>query len=503
MSANPPSIAQLEQAAAQGNEMAMLQLGSRLLNNNPPGTAQCQRGLELLRKAADGGQAASSAQWLLSAFYLHNLSLPDSIPRAVKWLERAVKSRVGLALDRMANLCLRGVGIEYQPERALELLRQLADAGFQHSAWEVGYLTSTLDEVLDAQASATAFARACALGYPLAYYSLGLRFAYGAGVQQDLAFARALLLYADEAGISDAGEAAGELTTGDGLAEPAAKWTARLKQNHATTAALRQQLSGGFIIPAARAAAIDRLEANFANLGHACLTLSEAGRLEVKGDNTEAPPTRPSEWHWLSEQPRVATSSDFLTREERVQILRMVNGAMMTPEQYSAQGVRGGAESQFFNGTGMAFGTADSDTVVRCIERRVSAWTGWDMAAIDPCSVISYKPGQEYRPHVDYYEAQEIAAMGNQIGDYGGQRVITFLMCLQAAERGGETVYPDADVTVTHATGSAMMHYNVLPDGTPDPLSLHHGWPVAAGEKWVLRTTLRENARYRAAIAES
>lgn len=498
MHANQPSITQLEQAAASGNEMAALQLGNRLLSENPPGSAQCEKGLELLRSSASSGDQAPAAQWLLGAFYLHNLSFPGSLPQAVKWIDQASKSRVGLAVDRMANLCLRGVGLDYQPERALELLRQLADAGFQQSAWEVGYLTSTLDDVVNARESATAFARACALGHPLAYYSLGLRFGYGAGVEQDLAFARALLLSAANAGIQDAHHAADELAPSDHYGEQASIWLTRLNENHTATGSLRQRLSEtGFIIPADRHASVDQLETHFANIGHPSLIISDDGRLEVKSSNSDALRAQPSDWHWVSQTPRVATSSQFISREERTHILRMVGGAMMNPEQYAGQGVRGGAETKFFNGRGMAFGTLDSDTVVRCIERRVSAFTDWDMKEIDPSSVISYKPNQEYRPHVDYFEEHEISAMRDQINDYAGQRIVTFLICLQAADSGGETSYPDANVTVTHATGSAMMHYNVLPDGSPDPLSLHHGYPIKAGEKWLLRTTLREHTRYR------
>lgn len=495
MQANQPSIVQLEQAAASGNEMAGVQLGNRLLSENPPGSAQCEKGLAILRKLADGSQAPA-AQWLLSAFYLHNLSLPDSLPLAAQWLEQAARSRVGHAVDRLANLCLRGVGVEYQPERALELLRQLADAGFQHPAWEVGYLTSTLDEVLDAQASATAFARACALGSALAYYSLGLRFAYDAGIQKDLAFARALLLFAEEAGIEDARKVADELAPGEHFDEQASSWLAGLKQNYAAATSLRQQLSGGFVLAATRNPVVDRLEAHFAKIDHPSLNFSDANRLQIKHHNDDVYRAQPDDWHWVSHNPRVATSPEFLTREERTHILRMVGGAMTSPEQYSDRGTRGSAESEFFNGSGMAFGTLDSDTIVRCIERRVVAATNWDMEKIDPCSVISYKPGQEYRPHVDYFENHEIRDMRDKMNDNAGQRVVTFLMCLQAADRGGETAYPETNVTVTHATGAAMMHYNVLPDGNPDKLSLHHGMPVEAGEKWVLRTTLREQARY-------
>ncbi|MFN2334762.1 MAG: hypothetical protein ABR550_10100, partial [Wenzhouxiangellaceae bacterium] len=82
-------------------------------------------------------------------------------------------------------------------------------------------------------------------------------------------------------------------------------------------------------------------------------------------------------------------------------------------------------------------------------------------------------------------------------GDFGGQRVVTFLVCLQAADQGGATAYPRAGLEVAHRTGAAMMHYNVLVDGSPDDLSLHHGVPVLRGRKWLLRTTLRAHSRYR------
>jgi prolyl 4-hydroxylase len=134
--------------------------------------------------------------------------------------------------------------------------------------------------------------------------------------------------------------------------------------------------------------------------------------------------------------------------------------------------------------------------MIRCIERRVAQATGWAPDAIEPSSVIAYRPGQEYRPHVDFFDERQIRENRDRIRDYGGQRVVTFLICLRAADRGGETFYPKAGATVTHAAGAAMMHYNVVPDGSPDPRSVHHGMPVEAGEKWLLRTTLRARTRY-------
>ena|GEM_PF-526699 len=510
MQPNRPSSAQLEQAARAGDPMARLHLGNQLIES-PAGSAECERGLELLKLAAEGnnppgsqfnnppGQvpAAPAAQWLLGGFYLQNLSLPDGMTQACHWMGLAAQAGVGPALDRMANMYLRGIGGAFEPRRALDLVQRLADAGFQRATWETGYLKSTLDELADPPGAVAAFARACALGFPPAYYSLGLRFALGAGVEADPAFARALLLRAADANFPDALAAADELVPAQRAGEKAGQWHARLKDSHTRAGPLLQQLGGaGMVIPDGRDPAIDRLEAHFAGLQHPAFKISHEGRLVVARGSSERFCARPSAWKWLSQRPRVAISDDFVSREERAQIMSMVGGALMEPHKYTAADAHGAAENEFFTGKGMAFGALTSDVMVRCIERRIAESTDWEIDAVEPSSVISYKPGQEYRPHVDYFAEPSIAENRANLRDYGGQRVVTFLVCLQAAEEGGETYYPPVDLKVPHRAGTAALHYNTLPDGRVDELSLHHGLPVRRGEKWLLRTTLRANSRY-------
>lgn len=495
MQPNQPSIAQLEQAARGGNEMARLELGNRLLIEHPPGSDASERGLEMLRQAATGAQGPA-AQWLLGGFYLQNLSFPDGLSRARHWMGLAADAGVGPALDRMANLHLRGLDGGFEPDRALELLLRLADAGFQRAAWEVGYLKSTLDELIDPGGAVSAFARACALSYPPAYYSLGLRFALGAGVPADPGFARALLLRAADAGFPDARAAADELAPAfEAIA--AESWYDALKRNHAEAGGLLQQLGdGGMLIPAKRLPAIDQLETHFAGIGHPALGISADGRLQVDAGPVRAFRAEPADWHWLSERPRVATSAGFVSREERSHVMFMVAGALEAPEKYTSSSVNGAYENQYFSGTGKNFGALSSDAVVRCIERRIAERTDWRADALEPSSVICYGPGQEYRPHVDYFSHQQIADNRARTRDFGGQRVVTFLICLQDAHEGGETCYPRVDLKVEHRAGTAMLHYNTLSDGQPDEMSLHHGMPVTHGEKWLLRTTLRAHSRY-------
>ncbi|MCA1778188.1 MAG: hypothetical protein LC637_02035, partial [Xanthomonadaceae bacterium] len=407
-----PDITALERAAKSGDPHAIIELGNYLLIEHPPGSNGSERGLDLLRQAA-GGSHPAAAEWLLGGFYLQNLSRPEGIDQATHWLGRAARAAVAPAIDRLANLYLRGLGVPYSPQHALEQLARLAGAGFQRAAWEIGYLLSEIDDIRDPAAAVSAFARACALGYPPAYYSLGLRFASGCGVSTDPAFARALLLRAADAGFPDAQAAADHFTPASECGPKAAEWHRRLKDNHAAAGPIFSQLSdGGLTIEAQPLPAIGRLEAHLAGVGHPAMVMAEGGRLQVLAESAastddcsgcRAIRSAPSAWKWLSREPRVAVYPDFIGREERAQIMFAVGDALQEPQQYTSGTVNGSYENRFFSGTGKAFGALSSDAVVRVLERRIADSMGWTPEAMEPSSVICYQAGQEYKPHVDYF----------------------------------------------------------------------------------------------------
>jgi len=91
--------------------------------------------------------------------------------------------------------------------------------------------------------------------------------------------------------------------------------------------------------------------------------------------------------------------------------------------------------------------------------------------------VVHYGPGQKYSPHYDF-------------SDSGAppQRFLTLFIYLKAATKGGGTGFPLAygrrGLKVTPREGSAVLWYNMLPDGNGDDSSLHEGMPVGHGEKW-------------------
>lgn len=55
--------------------------------------------------------------------------------------------------------------------------------------------------------------------------------------------------------------------------------------------------------------------------------------------------------------------------------------------------------------------------------------------------VLRYEPGQKYDPHYDYFADKVNIARG-------GHRIVTVLMYLSDVEKGGETVFPSAEVSI-------------------------------------------------------
>lgn len=108
------------------------------------------------------------------------------------------------------------------------------------------------------------------------------------------------------------------------------------------------------------------------------------------------------------------------------------------------------------------------DEVVADIEERIAAWTFLPRGKLpilvshgylpifelrisnlfifllpengEAIQILRYEHGQKYEPHFDYFHDK-----ANQ--ELGGHRVATVLMYLSDVEKGGETVFPDAEVS--------------------------------------------------------
>jgi hypothetical protein len=371
----------------------------------------------------------------------------------------------------------------------------LADRGFYRAAWEAAYLIDKGCEDPDPDrrfTPASGFARACALGYPQAYYSLGLRFVSGDGVARDPDFGRALLLRASDGRFPDARDAADELAPAKDC-PAAADWYGRLKQNLDAAQPMLDRLQPSPDLNALQCnPLVARLEEHFVSIGHGSLCMNGVGRAVVESSGSEGLTRRDPAWQWLAQQPRIAIAHQFATREECAHLMNKVKNELTEPSAYYGSGsANDDAELLRFTGRGCPINAMRSDSVVRELEHRLAQMTAGSIAAMEPCSIVHYQVGQEYQPHVDFFTDEQIELNRTQRLDFGGQRVATFLLYLRAPDAGGETDYPRARVRVTGERGMGVLHYNVTPDGLQDLSSLHQGNPIVRGEKWLWRSTLR------------
>ena len=129
-----------------------------------------------------------------------------------------------------------------------------------------------------------------------------------------------------------------------------------------------------------------------------------------------------------------------------------------------------------------------SHPTIALIEDRVSGLSQWSKNNFESVHVLRYLPGEEYKPHNDYFDSTAAGAESRL--SRGGQRVASFIVFLSDTEQGGETVFPVVGLSVAPKTGRAVMFSYPTPDKSSK--TLHGGAPVIKGEKWVAVIWMRE-----------
>ncbi len=122
--------------------------------------------------------------------------------------------------------------------------------------------------------------------------------------------------------------------------------------------------------------------------------------------------------------------------------------------------------------------------LIGAIEARLAALTGWPVTHGEGLQVLRYEPGQQYRPHFDWFNPERAGSAAHL--KRGGQRVGTTVIYLAPALQGGGTRFPKVGVEVSPRAGGAIFFANIDPSGRPDEMSLHAGTPVLQGTKIVM-----------------
>lgn len=138
----------------------------------------------------------------------------------------------------------------------------------------------------------------------------------------------------------------------------------------------------------------------------------------------------------------------------------------------------------------MTFAPNLQDLVHVAVEHRMAAMAGFPAENTERLNLLFYRPGEHYKPHVDYFAPDDLGSTGEL--NRAGQRAATSLICLHAASQGGATRFPRFDTAWTGTIGEGLSFQNTDESGKPNPLTLHQGEPVLAGWKALASLWIRE-----------
>lgn len=125
-----------------------------------------------------------------------------------------------------------------------------------------------------------------------------------------------------------------------------------------------------------------------------------------------------------------------------------------------------------------------AEPLVMAISRRIDDLLGINGACGESIQGQRYFPGQEFKPHNDWFYTDQDYWRGER--KRGGQRAWTAMAFLNTVEKGGETHFVQVGAKIEPKPGVLVVWNNALPDGSPNENTLHAGTPVVAGVKYVL-----------------
>lgn len=128
--------------------------------------------------------------------------------------------------------------------------------------------------------------------------------------------------------------------------------------------------------------------------------------------------------------------------------------------------------------SGMFF-EENENTLIHRMERRLSVIMNVPFEHAEGLQVLRYQPGQEYKPHHDYFKQSD------------NNRISTIVLYLNDVEEGGETLFPHLGLSVTPKKGMAVYFEYFYQDALLNEKTLHSGNPVVQGEKWVATQWMR------------
>jgi prolyl 4-hydroxylase len=182
---------------------------------------------------------------------------------------------------------------------------------------------------------------------------------------------------------------------------------------------------------------------------------------------------------------------NFLSRAECAGLIALIDADAVPSSLYA------GTEIDGFR-TSFSCNLDPFEPLVASIEARISALTGIDPRHGEALQGQRYGPGQQFKPHHDYFHTSEAYWEPERLN--GGQRSWTGMIYLNQPDGGGETNFPKAGLCLSPQPGMLVLWNNMKNDGSPQDNSIHEGCAVLGGTKYIVTKWFRERFWARSAV---
>ena len=117
---------------------------------------------------------------------------------------------------------------------------------------------------------------------------------------------------------------------------------------------------------------------------------------------------------------------------------------------------------------------------------------------LEHMKVLHYQQGEYYKPHTD-----GSTGGSSHSGFENSTRLATLFVYLNDVEQGGETAFPQLDLSIKPRAGMAVVHFPTSYDKVGDDRTEHTSLPVLKGEKFLFVTWLWRDPRTRRVVLDS
>lgn len=188
------------------------------------------------------------------------------------------------------------------------------------------------------------------------------------------------------------------------------------------------------------------------------------------------------------QRPMIAVLENVLAAEECDQLIALAR-PRLTPSTVVDPVTGANTIAAHRNSEGMFFRLEETPLIAK-LDRRISQLMNSPLRHGEGLQVLRYGPGTQSTPHYDFLIPSNPA--NRQSLERSGQRISSLVIYLNDVPEGGETVFPEAALSVCARKGNAVYFEYCDGAGQLDHLTLHAGAPVIRGEKWAVTKWMRQ-----------